>query len=292
MCNEIKAVSASANSNSIWDTFTWGKQRKLQAFWNEVGGQSDPPACLQDCRYIEKVADSNTLGCFAKCAVALPCVSDCAAPIVDMLNSKRADCGKSPDDPVRLKFDQFDGNSDGQITAQELLPLVKNLGCSTCDKNGDSAILEDDMLQLVAAMDTDGSGTINYDEFIDWWRDQPTPTPAPATGELKHSFSSNRAATTVVVLPDCLSSCKGFEDVLNSRLNCAATKGWATLLTSTLTPGRDSTQSRSTRRVWGMFNSGQQRRRLQSTCTSNCSSDDLLGLRSLSQRTCDGSAHI
>jgi len=65
-------------------------------------------------------------------------------------------------DSVRNSFDKFDMNGDGVMDVKELIPLVVDLGKS---------ISEEEMQQLLPTLDLDGSGTVDYSEFINWWRE-------------------------------------------------------------------------------------------------------------------------
>ena len=65
-------------------------------------------------------------------------------------------------DSVRNKFDQFDMNGDGVMNVKELIPLVVDLG---------KTISETEMHELLPALDLDGSATVDYSEFINWWRE-------------------------------------------------------------------------------------------------------------------------
>lgn len=221
-CSDIKTALASSVS-SVWDG--WGSsRRKLQlqaSFWSDVSGKAGPPACLQDCQYLDKVTNSADLACFAKCAVTLDCVSDCSQDTMTFLNQKKATCGQAP---------------------QPATPA-------------------------------------------------PTPrAPSADTRESDDTFSRADSPNPVVVLPDCLKTCKGFDMVLSSQLNCVATKNWAAAMLQ-----EQGLNTRNTRSVsggvWDIFNRRHRRRLQQLGCTQMCDSGDMLGLKALSTRPCNGSMH-
>lgn len=55
---------------------------------------------------------------------------------------------------MKKKFESIDRNGDGNITLKELWEALKE------------ASNKDELMQIMAAADTDNSGTINYTEFI------------------------------------------------------------------------------------------------------------------------------
>ena len=55
---------------------------------------------------------------------------------------------------MKEKFQAIDKNGDGNITMKELKSALADV---------DNA---DDIMQMMAEIDTDGSGTINYTEFL------------------------------------------------------------------------------------------------------------------------------
>jgi len=57
-------------------------------------------------------------------------------------------------DNLKKKFESIDRNGDGNITLKELREALKE------------ASNKDELMQIMAAADTDNSGTINYTEFI------------------------------------------------------------------------------------------------------------------------------
>ncbi|XP_027337840.1 polcalcin Ole e 3 [Abrus precatorius] len=57
-------------------------------------------------------------------------------------------------------FKHFDANGDGKISSQELAESLKTLG----------SVTEDEVLRMMAEIDTDGDGFISYEEFTEFAR--------------------------------------------------------------------------------------------------------------------------
>lgn len=55
---------------------------------------------------------------------------------------------------LKRKFESIDRNGDGNITLKELREAVKDI------EN------KDEIMRIMSAADLDGSGTINYTEFL------------------------------------------------------------------------------------------------------------------------------
>ena len=62
----------------------------------------------------------------------------------------------SNDDDLKKRFEMFDKDGDGRITADEVRAILKQLGDELCDDEVDDVIRE---------ADTDGDGTISFEEF-------------------------------------------------------------------------------------------------------------------------------
>jgi calmodulin len=58
----------------------------------------------------------------------------------------------------RIAFNLFDKNSDGAITVQELGSVMRTLGQTPT---------EAELLQIISQVDTDGDGTIDFEEFVE-----------------------------------------------------------------------------------------------------------------------------
>ena len=61
---------------------------------------------------------------------------------------------------ARAMFDRFDSNGDGQLNAKELALLCADLGHDLTDKQ---------LRLAVKSLDADGSGSIDFDEFMKWF---------------------------------------------------------------------------------------------------------------------------
>ncbi|HKE96909.1 MAG TPA: EF-hand domain-containing protein [Povalibacter sp.] len=64
--------------------------------------------------------------------------------------------------PLRQSFDACDSNSDGWISHQEFIALLKDL---------DHDLSDDECLLAFEATDDDGDGLISFEEFMAWWTD-------------------------------------------------------------------------------------------------------------------------
>lgn len=53
-------------------------------------------------------------------------------------------------------FDNFDGNADGLITAEDLGSIMRSLGESPSDE---------ELKEMIREADPDGSGSVDFDEF-------------------------------------------------------------------------------------------------------------------------------
>jgi calmodulin len=66
-------------------------------------------------------------------------------------------------DEIREIFDHFDKDGNGTIEAVEFAALLQALG----------ADMEDAEVAIgLEALDTDGNGRIDFDEFVSWWADR------------------------------------------------------------------------------------------------------------------------
>jgi calmodulin len=59
---------------------------------------------------------------------------------------------------IREAFSIFDKDGDGSISAKELGTVMRSLGMAPTDQ---------DIQRLIRAVDTDGSGEIEFEEFLD-----------------------------------------------------------------------------------------------------------------------------
>jgi len=62
---------------------------------------------------------------------------------------------------VEAAFKKVDVDSSGSLSVEELAELVKSLG---------SEMEEDELTAALAALDEDASGTVEYTEFLEWWK--------------------------------------------------------------------------------------------------------------------------
>ena len=70
--------------------------------------------------------------------------------------------GISEEEMQRI-FKQFDTNNDGKISSAELGEALRTLGSTT----------PDEIHSMMAELDTDGDGYIDYDEFVTFCKDNP-----------------------------------------------------------------------------------------------------------------------
>jgi len=71
--------------------------------------------------------------------------------------------GKEPQEKIRGHFDRLDKNGDGALDTQELSQLL-------CDMGTSRAEAEKEAKQIIASSDTDGSGSIEFQEFAVIWQ--------------------------------------------------------------------------------------------------------------------------
>lgn len=62
---------------------------------------------------------------------------------------------------IRREFDYFDKDSSGQLDKSEFRQLFAILAPDAKRSEADEGF---------AAIDEDGSGSIEFDEFVDWWQ--------------------------------------------------------------------------------------------------------------------------
>jgi len=61
---------------------------------------------------------------------------------------------------VRASFDELDRDKSGYLEKNELVELLKRMGCSASNKNVD---------EVMEKLDSDGDGKISFDEFSNWY---------------------------------------------------------------------------------------------------------------------------
>lgn len=61
----------------------------------------------------------------------------------------------------RIMFDKYDTDEDGCISTSELSFLCYDRGYP---------MTAEEVAAAMAKLDTDGNGTLSYDEFLNWWR--------------------------------------------------------------------------------------------------------------------------
>merc|ERR1712185_770354 len=65
-------------------------------------------------------------------------------------------------DSVHAKFSKYDTSHAGVISTSDCASLLRELGESTVD--------EASLARLTEELDADGSGLIDFREFLDWWQ--------------------------------------------------------------------------------------------------------------------------
>jgi Ca2+-binding EF-hand superfamily protein len=64
---------------------------------------------------------------------------------------------------LRQTFDSCDGNGDGRIASAEFAAVLQAL---------DQDLSDDECLLAFELADADGSGSIDFEEFLRWWSDE------------------------------------------------------------------------------------------------------------------------
>merc|ERR1711865_495641 len=82
--------------------------------------------------------------------------------IADSLNSKGSSYQAMLSGHIKQLFNSYDPEETGEIPAEKFPELITHVGCEM------SAA---EMKRVLHIVDTDGSGGINFTEFVDWWRD-------------------------------------------------------------------------------------------------------------------------
>ena len=73
------------------------------------------------------------------------------------------------DSQLRTLFDEHDDNGNGMLDRDEVRGLVEELrGSSEHDKP--EPVTDEQLEEMMALMDADGSGSVCFVEFKDWWR--------------------------------------------------------------------------------------------------------------------------
>ncbi len=64
---------------------------------------------------------------------------------------------------IREIFDHYDENKNGSIESSEFATLLNALGADMSDS---------EVATGLRALDDDGNGTIEFEEFVAWWADR------------------------------------------------------------------------------------------------------------------------
>jgi len=232
-----------------------------------VAGKNGPPACVNDCPGLSIVTDGDSLACFAKCAVTHQCTSDCDQTTMDLLNSKKSNCGAAPPTPATPP----DGNPNIPVpafcndiigaNAQEASLwagfsrkrnlrsynrklLWEQFQTDVAGKNGPPACLSDcpglervidaDSIACFAVCTISNSCTSDCDQTtMDLLNSKKAgcvngPKPPPPTPS--PALVSPPNARSAVVLSKCMETCPGTDQMLQANLNCQAMKQWSSVL--------------------------------------------------------------
>ncbi len=79
--------------------------------------------------------------------------------------------GREDDEQLRRIFEELDEDGSGELDRDEVRSMVTQLGMDASEKDVDAAM---------SAMDADGGGTVDFEEFCAWWRSRPSETDSMA----------------------------------------------------------------------------------------------------------------
>ena len=119
---------------------------------------------------------------------------------------------------VRATFDKLDLNGNGLLSRDEIQQASQDLN---------RALHSDDALDAaMAAMDTDGDGEVNYEEFCEWWEAGGKLSPLEAL-DLKWSMFG-----------------KAFDDMAHGLLKGAVAQGGVQIFDAAAAASRAETEDR------------------------------------------------
>ena len=124
----------------LWPLLLLGVASALQVLLGKEGQGSDPTS-LNRIEVAALVATAGKLGAACKLCEGYGALDDEVAL-------------------AQAMFGRFDADGSGEIDAGELRALLTTLGKEQSD---------DELAVALAALDTDGDGSISYEEFLWWW---------------------------------------------------------------------------------------------------------------------------